>query len=121
MALLWICLALFFIILIIASLIGNRPRNKHTNIQRNTDELPSGGNRWLSEDESKALKEKMKRASLRAKKSMSTHLPSEFYSGTLMPKNRIFCPRCGKGDKIHVIYGGDNPRYGCDWCGKIFA
>jgi transposase-like protein len=57
----------------------------------------------------------------RVTKAMSTNLPSEFYGGTLMPKNRIFCPRCGKGDKIHVIYGGDNPRYGCDWCGKIFV
>lgn len=113
--------ALFFVIILIAALISHHSSNRHTDIHKDTNELPSGGSRWLSEKESRAPKEKQKRASMRAKKSMSTNLPSEFYRGTLMPKNRIFCPRCGRGYKIYALYGGDNARYGCNWCGKVFT
>lgn len=64
----------------------------------------------------KPWKAKQKRVS-----KIPKQLPSNFLAGIPLPRNKIICPVCGKGDKIYALYGGENTRYGCNWCSKVFT
>jgi hypothetical protein len=114
--------AIIAIVIVIYNIVESvRSGGKRYNLPKYSNELPPGRTGWLSEQESRQLKAEQEKASTMAKKPLVSKLPSEFYRVILLPKNRIKCPRCGMGYKIYVLYGGDNTRYGCDWCGLVFT